>query len=158
MQWSDDSTPPCKVSWLGMSCCKASGQVMRREDEPVKLNAVAWQQQSLNDVSAEVARAIMKLADRLSHNSQLSVTEMDTFLRGTPYEAFSSWMLMEYQRNFKQFDQDKDGAITLDELQAAVRAFMEEQKQVQESQVDETQQQQAACSPPASEAPHHSEV
>ena len=103
-------------------------QVVRREDEPVKINSVAWGAHPLDNVSKEVAKAIMKRADKMSHNSELSVTEIDTFLKGTPYEAFASWMLVNSQRNFKKFDRDKNGAIVLEELQLSVRAFMEEQQ------------------------------
>ena len=82
-------------------------------------------------ITMKVAEAVMKLADKMSHNSELSVIEIDTFLKGTPYEAFASWMLVNSQRNFKKFDRDKNGAIVLEELQMAVHAFMEEQKQFQ---------------------------
>ena len=77
----------------------------------MQLNAVAWAPQPTDSVSAEVAKGIMKLADKMSHNSQLSVTEMDTFLRGTPYEAFVTWMMMNNRHNFRRFDRDHDGAI-----------------------------------------------
>ena len=65
----------------------------------------------------------MQAADQLAHNASISVTEMDTFLRGTDHEPFSRWMLNNRQYMFKKYDRDKDGGLTRPELEEAIAAY-----------------------------------
>ena len=85
--------------------------------------------------SKALARTIMKAADRHARNGSLTVNEMNTYLTGTVYESFVTWMTFYYRgasgpqqgrSQFAQFDTDKDGALDLSELEAAVLQYLQE--------------------------------
>ena len=86
---------------------------------------------SPTDGAAQMARAIMEQADRHQRNGLLSVNEMRTFLRGGEFEAFSEWLSPPQMRNvcWAQYDWDKDGALDMNELQAAVVQYLRESPQ-----------------------------
>ena len=67
---------------------------------------------------------IFKIADRSCNNSELTVNEIDTFLRGSPYEGFSTWLTVDRQRNFKRFDKNKSSSISQDELAEAFQEYV----------------------------------
>lgn len=75
------------------------------------------------DVDA-VAAAIMQLADRHCTNGQLTLTELQTFLRGTPYELFADWV--SKSSRLLAHDSDRNGVIDAGELHHAVRVFLQE--------------------------------
>ena len=56
----------------------------------------------------------------------LQVTEVQTFLPGTAYEQFGEWLLRAGKHNWRNFDRNKDGALTADELKEASRMFLQE--------------------------------
>ena len=76
----------------------------------------------------KMAAAIMRKADRHTHNRELSVSEMRTFLRGTEYHGFSVWLSAAGQKDphWKEADADTNGVIDFEELRAAVRAYLRE--------------------------------
>ena len=56
---------------------------------------------------ARAAREILALADRHQRDGQLSVVEIETFLKGSAHEEFASWLLQRRAARFKTFDRDK---------------------------------------------------
>lgn len=51
------------------------------------------------------------------------VSEMETYLFGTGYEAFISWLTN--RKNLHRFDTDHDGTIDAAELETAIKRYME---------------------------------
>lgn len=76
-----------------------------------------------DDLSWDIATAIMDRADGFSKNQSLSVSELGTFLRGTEHEPFAMWLLYNREKNFKKFDVNKDGTISLRELVRAIKVY-----------------------------------
>jgi len=85
--------------------------------------------------SKAIARTIMKAADRHARNGSLTVNEMNTYLAGTAYEGFVTWMTFYYRgasgahqgrSNLAQFDTDGDGALDLQEVEGAVLQYLHE--------------------------------
>lgn len=83
------------------------------------------------DPAAAMARAIMKKADRGKHNHALTVNEMRTYLAHTEHHAFLQWLTGANKANIsgKQlaiFDKDHDGELSMQELEDAVRVFLQQ--------------------------------
>jgi len=83
------------------------------------------------DPAAAMARAIMKKADRGKHNNALTVNEMRTYLGHTEHEPFLQWLTGANKakvtgRRLPIFDKDHDGELSMQELEDAVRAFLQE--------------------------------
>ena len=85
--------------------------------------------------SKALARTIMKAADRHARNGSLTVNEMTTYLSGTVYEGFVTWMTFYYRgasgvrqgaSNMTQFDIDGDGSLDIQELEGAVLQYLQE--------------------------------
>ena len=70
----------------------------------------------------------METGDKAPTDGELSVSEMDVFLKPSSYGNFALWMLHNGHRNFRQFDLDQNGGIDMDELKPAIRAFKQDQK------------------------------
>eukprot|EP00656_Telonema_subtile_P026009 TRINITY_DN28015_c0_g2_i2.p1 TRINITY_DN28015_c0_g2~~TRINITY_DN28015_c0_g2_i2.p1 ORF type:complete len:262 (+),score=97.00 TRINITY_DN28015_c0_g2_i2:117-902(+) len=72
----------------------------------------------------DFADAIMRTADRHCSNGSLTVNELRTFLARTRFEGFLHWITEDRLRMFGRFDVDRDGALSEQELQEAVRAYL----------------------------------
>lgn len=72
----------------------------------------------------QYANAIMETADRHCSNGSLTVNEMRTFLSRTPFEPFLEWLTGDRLRYFRQFDTDRDGALSMPELQESVEEYL----------------------------------
>ena len=66
------------------------------------------------------AREILALADRHQRDGQLSVVEIETFLKGSEHEEFATWLLQRRAARFKTFDRDHGADLDLAELAAAL--------------------------------------
>jgi hypothetical protein len=64
---------------------------------------------------------LMHLADSHSRNGSLTVTEMQTFLSGTPHQEFMRWITKSKQ--LLAFDRDRSGTIEQEELRHALHEF-----------------------------------
>lgn len=71
-----------------------------------------------------LATHILLLGDRFNKDGLLSLTECRNCLTGTPYEKFAQWLTASGR--FKQFDQNKDGVLSKQELGPALEAYMQE--------------------------------
>ena len=69
---------------------------------------------------ARAAREILALADRHQRDGQLSVVEIETFLKGSEHEEFATWLLQRRAARFKTFDRDHGADLDLAELAAAL--------------------------------------
>lgn len=71
--------------------------------------------------SEAAALHLMKLADTKSKTGCLTVTEMQTFLRGTPHEEFMQWITKT--RQWIKYDTSRSGTIEIKMLRTALRDF-----------------------------------
>jgi len=74
-------------------------------------------------LAKQIAKEIIKKADRHCHNGQLSINEMRTFLKGTEFETFSSWLTQI--PTFSRFDKNRNGAIDRKELRRALKEYLD---------------------------------
>merc|ERR1719409_1582779 len=71
----------------------------------------------------------MDAADRHARNKELTLVELSTFLGdgtlgGHRFGHFREWMLSDAGREFKRFDKNRNGTISMAELQRAVQVFL----------------------------------
>jgi len=66
---------------------------------------------------------IMRLADGFVRNNQLSRTELRACLHGTKHQDFAQWLLKDGGRNFFEFDLDRSGELSCQELANSIREF-----------------------------------
>lgn len=71
------------------------------------------------------ATELLKLADRHQANQLLSEVELRTFGLGTHHTDFVNWLLSDRSKLFKFFDEDHDGALSLNELATAATVFQQ---------------------------------
>ena len=112
------------AGWFRRQQGSATGEHKREQYDRIASEMVP----EAPDRFRQVACSIMHIGDRMDRNGELSVTEMDAFLCNTQHRDFARWMLGNSQKNFKRFDNDKNGAIDVDELQFAVQVFTKEQE------------------------------
>ena len=75
----------------------------------------------------ELARWLMRKADRICHNGQLSVNELQTFLPSHPFVVWLFTKGSQHRSRMLEYDYDGDGGINLDELTKACNDFILEQ-------------------------------
>jgi len=78
-----------------------------------------------------IAAQIMEAADGIVRNGQLSISELQAFLGegtvgGHQFGHFMNWLLASGSRRFYHWDSDHDGSISLEELEGAVKAYLDE--------------------------------
>lgn len=69
----------------------------------------------------QAAQTVMHLADRHARNGRLTMSEMQAFLRGTPYEGFMKWLTSSGQ--WYLHDVDSSGTIEISELESALADY-----------------------------------
>jgi len=75
-----------------------------------------------------LARLIMNTADAMSSNQELSVSEIRVFLANTEFEGFMDWIIgPSGGKAFKKFDADGGGSLGIDELEVAVKCYLEDE-------------------------------
>jgi len=90
-----------------------------------------------NDVPvAELwAEDILSRADRHLGNGQLTVTEVESFLRGTKYQGFAEWLTDSgssvWGGTWRQFDVNSTGTIGHPALHAAVKEYLSQKASMQ---------------------------
>ena len=75
----------------------------------------------------KLSKEIMRVADRFSANQDLSVSEIKTFLKGSPHEDFLEFILgmdVHGKLRFSHYDTDGEGSLDLDELSNAVTDYL----------------------------------
>jgi len=80
-----------------------------------------------------LSRAVMRAADRHQQNGELTISELQTFLAGSEYEPFVTWMTFYYSpkasgrtSNFNQLDTNGSGSLDGQELEQALLQYLEE--------------------------------
>ena len=76
---------------------------------------------SMHEVQVQ-AREIMRYADRMASNGQLTVLEIQTMLNGTKYEAFATFLTQDHAKVMLAHDTDHSHSISISELEK-VRAL-----------------------------------
>jgi hypothetical protein len=72
------------------------------------------------------AKAIMFAGDQGCHDSQLSITEVRSYLAGSQFHSFGEWLMEDRRRRFKDFDVDHSHALSIREVEKALHAYKQE--------------------------------
>lgn len=120
---------PDAVQWLRIEHSVDQGllaaEKVRRQKESGAANCVVEQQQEALSAAAvppatELARWLMEKADRLDRNGELTMVELMAFL---PHHPFTEWFTRQRQ-NLLRYDRNKDGSISLQELESSCAEFI----------------------------------
>jgi len=120
-----------------LQAAKEHALVQQANEEHEVALLLAWESQgaqsharplsSPHDLTA-LARAVMRQGDQMQGNDQLSPAEVDTFLRGSRFDAFAGWLLGrvwgERMQRFHRFVQGNGGCIGLEGLGIALAEYL----------------------------------
>lgn len=90
-----------------------------------------------HEMTDTVSSAVISIADRHYRDGRVSVTEMQTFLGGSPFQDLAGWLLKMRTSdagvrdcNFHKYDLDGNGALTADEMLLAVQEYLTETQEI----------------------------
>lgn len=119
----------------------------KRGSSPKAPKSALQAAQTFSDPESQ-ALHLMKCADSHSRNGSLTVTEMQTFLRGTPHEDFMLWVTKTKQ--WLAFDRNRSGTMELEELRTALHGFYAAKAR---GEIDIVPSKSGSASPMSSRAP-----
>jgi len=67
---------------------------------------------------------VTALADELDSDEHITVTELETFLKGTQYDDFLVWLMADRRKKFRCYDANHDGWLSRRELLQALEDFV----------------------------------
>eukprot|EP00427_Karlodinium_veneficum_P031875 CAMPEP_0169184352 /NCGR_PEP_ID=MMETSP1016-20121227/1171_1 /TAXON_ID=342587 /ORGANISM="Karlodinium micrum, Strain CCMP2283" /LENGTH=685 /DNA_ID=CAMNT_0009259891 /DNA_START=166 /DNA_END=2219 /DNA_ORIENTATION=- len=143
-QWED----PVRKSSRSTSRGKADAKRATRSSRSASRGRLSLQSNSSNydaDDPESVALHLMRLADSHARNGRLTVTEMQTFLRGTPHEEFMLWVTKAKQ--WVLFDPSRSGTMDMEGLRKALREFNERKMRGDLSPISNSGSPAPSCSP-----------
>jgi len=109
-----------RITWCHSCIGSDEDRVPERLVTDLRVEAVPTAHGRMLDPE-HAALAVMRLADHHARNGRLTVTETQTFLKGTPHEDFMYWLTD--MKQWHTFDRTGSGTIELSELRSALRAY-----------------------------------
>lgn len=79
-----------------------------------------------NIIEQEIVEKIMKLADNFYRNCKLTISEANTYLKGSEYNDFYIWLNKDNYKYWKELDLNDNSALTKHELLISYKKYINE--------------------------------